>query len=307
MIKYILKRLSVAIPTIFVLIIISFLLMHSAPGGPFTSERPLPEEVLKNINAKYGLDKPMHLQMFNYVWGIVTNFDFGPSFRYKDRTVNDIIAQGFPVTFKYGSWAFIIAVLSGISLGVIAAIRQNTILDYFAVGFSISAQVLPNFVMAPILVLIFTLYLGWLPGGGWEGGQIQFVIMPVIALATSYIASIARLTRSSMLEVLNSDFIRTAKAKGLPQYKIIFFHALKPSLLPVISYLGPAFVGMITGSVVIDMYFSTGGIGLHFVRGALNRDYSTIMGITILVGCLTITFNLLVDILYAWIDPKIRY
>ena len=307
MLKYILKRVSVAIPTILILIAISFLLMHSAPGGPFTSERPLPDEVLKNIEAKYGLDQPMYLQMINYVWGVVTHFDFGPSFRYRDRTVNDIIAQGFPVTLKYGSWAFIIAVLSGITLGVIAAIRQNTFIDYFAVGFSITAQVLPNFVMAPILVLIFTLYLGWLPGGGWEGGQIQFIIMPVIALSTSYIASIARLTRSSMLEVLNSNFIRTAKAKGLPQYKIIFFHALKPSLLPVISYLGPAFVGMITGSVVIDMYFSTGGIGLHFVRGALNRDYSTIMGITILVGSLTITFNLIVDILYAWIDPKIRY
>jgi len=307
MLKYILKRVSVAIPTILILIIISFLLMYSAPGGPFTSERPLPEEVLKNINAKYGLDQPMYLQMINYVWGVVTDFDFGPSFRYRDRTVNDIIAQGFPVTLKYGSWAFVIAVLSGITLGVIAAIRQNTFIDYFAVGFSISAQVLPNFVMAPILVLIFTLYLGWLPGGGWEGGQIQFVIMPVIALSTSYIASIARLTRSSMLEVLNSNFIRTAKAKGLPQYKIIFFHALKPSLLPVISYLGPAFVGMITGSVIIDMFFSTGGIGLHFVRGALNRDYSTIMGITILVGMLTITFNLIVDILYAWIDPKIRF
>ena len=307
MLKYILKRVSVAIPTILILIAISFLLMHSAPGGPFTSERPLPDEVLKNIEAKYGLDQPMYLQMINYVWGVVTHFDFGPSFRYRDRTVNDIIAQGFPVTLKYGSWAFIIAVLSGITLGVIAAIRQNTFIDYFAVGFSISAQVLPNFVMAPILVLIFTLYLGWLPGGGWEGGQIQFIIMPVIALSTSYIASIARLTRSSMLEVLNSNFIRTAKAKGLPQYKIIIFHALKPSLLPVISYLGPAFVGMITGSVVIDMYFSTGGIGLHFVRGALNRDYSTIMGITILVGSLTITFNLIVDILYAWIDPKIRY
>ena len=146
-----------------------------------------------------------------------------------------------------------------------------------------------------------------LPGGGWEGGKIQFVIMPVIALSTSYLASIARLTRSSMLEVLNSNFIRTAKAKGLPQYKIILSHALKPTLLPVISYLGPAFVGMITGSVVVDMYFSTGGIGLHFVNGALNRDYSTIMGITILVGCLTVTFNLFVDILYAWIDPKIRY
>ena len=155
MLKYILKRVSVAIPTILILIIISFLLMYSAPGGPFTSERPLPEEVLKNINAKYGLDQPMYLQMINYVWGVVTDFDFGPSFRYRDRTVNDIIAQGFPVTLKYGSWAFVIAVLSGITLGVIAAIRQNTFIDYFAVGFSISAQVLPNFVMAPILVLIF--------------------------------------------------------------------------------------------------------------------------------------------------------
>ena len=307
MVKFVLKRLGVAIPTILILIIISFLLMYSAPGGPFTSEKPLPEQVLKNINEKYGLDQPMYKQMFNYVWGIVTNFDFGPSFRYKDRSVNDIIAQGFPVTLKYGSWSFLFAVFIGISLGVIAAIRQNTFLDYFSVGFSITAQVLPNFVMAPILVLIFTLYLGWLPGGGWEGGKTEFVIMPVIALSTSYLASIARLTRSSMLEVLNSNFIRTAKAKGLPQYKIILSHALKPTLLPVISYLGPAFVGMITGSVVVDMYFSTGGIGLHFVNGALNRDYSTIMGITILVGCLTVTFNLLVDILYAWIDPKIRY
>ena len=281
--------------------------MHSAPGGPFTSEKPLPEQVLKNINAKYGLDQPMYVQMYKYVTGIIFNFDFGPSFRYKDRSVNDLIAQGFPVTLKYGSWSFLIAVIFGVSLGVIAAVRQNSYLDYLSVGFSISAQVLPNFVMAPILVLIFTLWLGWLPGGGWEGGKIQFVIMPVIALSTSYMASIARLTRSSMLEVLNSNFIRTARAKGIPKYKIIFSHALKPTLLPVISYLGPAFVGMITGSVVIDMYFSTGGIGLHFVNGALNRDYSTIMGITILVGCLTITFNLLVDILYAWIDPKIRY
>ena len=307
MFKFILNRLGIAIPTILILIVISFILMHNAPGGPFTSEKPLPEQVLKNINEKYGLDQPMYIQMYRYVQGIVINFDFGPSFRYKDRSVNDIIAQGFPVTLKYGSWSFLFAVTIGIALGIIAAIRQNSIFDYLSVGFSISAQVLPNFVMAPILVLIFTLYLGWLPGGGWEGGKIQFVIMPVIALSTSYLASIARLTRSSMLEVLNSNFIRTAKAKGLPKYKIILFHALKPTLLPVISYLGPAFVGMITGSVVIDMFFSTGGIGLHFVNGALNRDYSTIMGITILVGCLTITFNLLVDILYAWIDPKIRY
>ncbi len=307
MFKFILKRLGVAIPTLLLLIVFSFILMHSAPGGPFTSERPLPPQVLANIEAKYGLDQPLYAQIENYVWGIVTQFDFGPSFRYKDRSVNDIINQGFPVTLTYGSWAFLFAVLFGVSLGVIAAIRHNTWVDYIAVGTSVGAQVLPNFVMAPILVLIFTVLLGWLPGGGWEGGKWQFVIMPVIALSTSFLASIARITRSSMLEVLHSDFIRTARAKGLPSSKIILRHALKPTLLPVISYLGPAFVGMITGSVVIDSFFSTGGIGLHFVNGALNRDYATIMGITILMGVLTVSFNLLVDILYAWIDPRIRY
>ena len=192
-------------------------------------------------------------------------------------------------------------------MGAIAAIRQNTWIDYFAVGVSIGAQVLPNFVMAPLLVITFTLWLGWLPGGGWNGGSIEYLIMPVIALSTSYMASIARITRSSMLEVLNSNFIRTAKAKGLPSSTILLRHALKPALLPVISYLGPAFVGLITGSVVIDIYFSTGGMGYFFVNSATNRDYSVMMGITILVGLLTIMFSLVVDMLYAWIDPKIRY
>ena len=245
--------------------------------------------------------------MVNYIWGIVAHFDFGPSFIYKDRDVNEIIAQGFPVTLQYGAIAFVFAVVIGVALGVIAAIRQNSWIDYFAVGLSIGAQVLPNFVMAPILVLVFTLWLGWLPGGGWEGGQWQFVVMPVIALATSYMASIARIMRSSMLEVLTSNHVRTARAKGLPEHKVILRHALKPALVPVISYLGPAFVAMITGSVVVDMYFSTGGIGKAFVDSALNRDYAVMMGITLLVGFLTILFNLLVDILYAWIDPKIRY
>ena len=193
------------------------------------------------------------------------------------------------------------------ALGVAAAVRHNSWLDYLAVGISIGAQVLPNFVMAPILLLVFTLWLGWLPGGGWNGGQWQYVVMPVIALSTSYMASIARITRSSMLEVLNSGFIRTARAKGLPMRRIIWRHALKPTLLPVLSFLGPAFVAMITGSVVVDVYFSTGGIGQFFVNSAFNRDYSVIMGITILVGALTILFNLLVDVAYAWIDPKIRY
>ncbi|WP_134681334.1 oligopeptide ABC transporter permease OppB [Paracoccus ravus] len=305
MFGYILRRLAVAIPTLLLLIVLSFLLMHAAPGGPFTQERALPPQIVANLNAKYGLDDPLWRQIVNYVWGIVAHFDFGPSFVYPDRSVNQIIAAGFPVTLTYGAISFIAAVIVGVSLGVAAAIRQNSWIDYLAVGTSIGAQVLPNFVMAPILVLVFTLWLGWLPGGGW-GGPIYW-IMPVVALSTSFMASIARITRSSMLEVLGSNHIRTARAKGLPESKVILRHALKPALLPVISYLGPAFVTMITGSVVVDMYFSTGGIGRSFVDSALNRDYAVMMGITILVGALTILFSLVVDVLYAWIDPKIRY
>ncbi|MEJ6403364.1 oligopeptide ABC transporter permease OppB [Yoonia sp. 2307UL14-13] len=307
MLNFLIRRLAVAIPTLLVLVVISFILMYAAPGGPFNSERPLPPEVLRNIEAKYGLDQPFWAQIVNYVWGVVTQFDFGPSFQYKDRSVNDIIAQGFPVTLTYGFWSFVVAVSVGVSLGIAAAIKQNSWLDYLAVGISVGAQVLPNFVMAPILVLTFTLWLGWLPGGGWNGGQWENMVMPVIALSTSYMASIARITRSSMLEVLNTNFVRTARAKGLPNRTVIWRHAMKPTMLPVLSYLGPAFVGMITGSVIIDQFFSTGGIGQFFVNSAFNRDYAVIMGITILVGALTITFNLVVDVLYAWLDPKIRY
>ncbi|WP_116133402.1 oligopeptide ABC transporter permease OppB [Tropicimonas sp. IMCC34043] len=307
MLTFIIKRLAVAIPTLLILVIFSYLIMYAAPGGPFDSERQLPPQVMANLMAKYGLDQPLIVQIARYVWNVVVHFDFGPSFIYKDQTVNDIIRQGFPVTLTYGFWSFVVATSVGMSLGILAAIYHNSWLDYLAVGISVGAQVLPNFVMAPILVLTFTLWLGWLPGGGWQGGQWQYVIMPVIALSTSFMASISRLTRSSMLEVLNANYIRTARAKGLPMRRVIFRHALKPALLPVISYLGPAFVGMITGSVVIDIYFSTGGIGIFFVNSAINRDYSVIMGITILTGALTVLFNLVVDILYAWIDPKIRY
>jgi oligopeptide transport system permease protein len=307
MLNYILRRLLIAIPTLLILIVICFFLMYAAPGGPFTSERPLPPQVLANIQAKYGLDQPILVQMWNYLVSILTQFDFGPSFIYKDRDVNDIIAQGFPVTLTYGTISFVIATLVGVSLGVLAALKHNTALDYIAVGATFSAQALPNFVMAPILVIIFTWQLGWLPGGGWNGGQWQYVVMPVIALSTSYMASIARITRSSMLETLHSNFIRTAKAKGLPTRTIIWRHAMKPAMMPVVSYLGPAFVAMITGSVVIDMYFSTGGVGQSFVNSALNRDYAVMLGVTILYGTLTILFNLLTDVVYAWLDPKIRY
>lgn len=307
MIKFIIRRLAIAIPTILLIIIISFLLMHSAPGGPFSADRSLPPEVLANIEQKYGMDKPLYKQLIVYVKGIVLEFDFGPSFKYKNQSVNDLIKSGFPVTLVYGFWAFVCATLIGISLGIVAALKQNSWLDYLATGSAILFSVLPNFVMAPLLVLLFSVYLNWLPGGGWEGGKIQFVILPVIALATSYLASIARIMRSSLLEVLNASFILSAKAKGLPTFHILLHHALKPALLPVLTSLGLTFVGMITGSVVIDQYFSTGGIGQHFVNAALSRDYSVIMGVTILVGTLTIFFNLLVEVLYAWIDPRIRY
>jgi oligopeptide transport system permease protein len=307
MTAFILKRLLVAIPVLLVLVVLTFVLMYAAPGSPFASERGVPPAVLANLEREYGLDRSFFEQIATYVWNIVSAFDFGPSFQYRDQDVNDLIAQGFPVTLTYGFWSFIVAIAVGAPLGILAAIRHNSGLDYAAVGISVGAQVLPNFVLAPILVLVFTVWLGWLPGGGWQGGQIEYVILPVIALSTSFMASIARIARASMLEVMTSNFIRTARAKGLPERVVVLRHALKPALLPVISYLGPAFVGMITGSVVIDIYFSTGGIGQFFVASALNRDYGVMMGITVLLGALTIFFNLLVDILYAWIDPKIRY
>ena len=307
MLSYLFRRLGIAIPTLLVLIVVSYVLMYAAPGGPFDTERALPPEVMANLERKYGLDAPLVVQIWRYLVSIVAHFDFGPSFRYTDQSVNDIIRQGFPVTLTYGGWSFLVAVLVGVSLGIAAAVYHNSWLDYLAVGVSIGAQVLPNFVMAPILTLVFTLWLGWLPGGGWQGGQWPFLVMPVIALSTSFMASIARITRSSMLEVLNADFIRTARAKGLSRRRIVFGHALKPTMLPVLSYLGPAFVGMITGSVVIDVFFATGGIGQFFVNSALNRDYPVIMGVTILAGALTVLFNLVVDLLYAWIDPRIRY
>ncbi len=307
MFSYIARRLLVAIPTLLILIVLSAVLMHAAPGGPFNSERKLSPEVIANLTAKYGLDQPLWYQIWAYIRDLVLHFDFGPSFKYKDRTVNDIIAQGFPVTLKYGFWSFVIATVLGIAAGVVAAINHNKATDYLVLTIAIIGAVLPGYVLAPIMVLFFTLYLGWLPGGGWEDGEWRYLVMPVLALSTGYIASIARLMRSSMLETLNSNFVRTARAKGLPEWKVITGHVMKPALLPILSYLGPVFVGMVTGSVVIDMYFSTGGIGKSFVDSALNRDYSVMLGITLLVGALTILFNLIVDVLYAFIDPKIRY
>ena len=306
MFTFISKRILEAIPTLLILITVSFFLMHSAPGSPFSSERTLPPEVLANINAKYHLDEPVINQYFYYLGGLLQG-DLGPSFRYKDFTINELIAQSFPVSAEIGIWSFLIALIIGVGCGIVAALRQNLWLDYSVMGFANLGIVLPNFVLAPLCILFFSIYNHWLPPGGWNGGAWPYLVMPVIAMSTSYIAQIARITRGSMIETMHSNFIRTARAKGLPKYRIILQHALRPAMLPVISYLGPAFVGIVTGSVIVDVYFGTGGIGQHFINGALNRDYSMVMGVTILVGTLTIIFNAIVDVLYAVIDPKIRY
>ncbi|MCR8914857.1 oligopeptide ABC transporter permease OppB [Marinobacter panjinensis] len=306
MFSFIIRRLLVAVPTVLALITVSFVLMHAAPGGPFTNERNVPEAVMENIEAKYNLDKPLWQQYFIYV-GNVAQGDLGPSFRYKDFTVNELIESSFPRSAYIGAWSFLFVVVFGVGLGVLAALKQNRWPDYTVMTAAMTGVVFPNFVMAPLLVLLFAVTLRWLPAGGWEGGQVEYIVMPIIAMATSYIAQVARITRSSMIETLRSPFIRTARAKGIPRHKIVLRHALKPALIPVVSYLGPAFVGIITGSVIIDQVFSTGGIGQHFVNGAINRDYSLILGITILVGILTIVFNAVVDILYTWLDPRVRY
>ena len=307
MLGYTIRRLLVAVPTILLLVTACFFLMHAAPGGPFTSERPIPPAVLANIEARYGLDQPLWKQLWDYVTNIVLHFDFGPSFKFKDRDVNDVIAHGFPISLTYGFLSFLVASVIGVALGVAAAIRHNSWIDYIAVGLGVAAQALPNFVMGPILILVFTLWLGLLPGGGWNGGQWPYLIMPVIALSTSYMGSIARLTRSSMLEVLNSNFIRTARAKGLSERAIIWRHAMKPTVLPVVSYLGPVFVYVLTGSVFVDIYFSTGGLGQAYVNSALSRDYAILLGITILYGSLTVVVSLISDLASVWLDPQIRY
>lgn len=306
MLNYTLRRLLALIPTVLILIIFCFYLMRLAPGGPFTSEKPLPDAVMKNVLERYGMDEPLHVQLWTYIKNIVLHFDFGPSFSQKDRTVNDVISHGFPVTLTYGFWSAVFVLCCGIPLGVIAALRHNSFWDYTMTGLAIFSQIFPNFVLAPMMVLCFTLWWGLLPGGGWNGGQWTYIIMPAVALGTSYMAGVARLTRGSLLEVMNAPYIRTARAKGLPERTVLFRHALKPALLPTITYMGPVFVYMITGSVFIDVFFSTGGIGQDFIDGAYSRDYSMLLGLAILYSLLTFSLNLILDLIFAWIDPKVR-
>jgi oligopeptide transport system permease protein len=306
LLAYSFRRLLTAIPTLLLLISFAFFMIRAAPGGPFDSERQLSPEIEANLRAAYHLDEPLYQQLGRYLWGIV-HFDFGPSFQYRDFSVTELIVTGFPVSLKLGGSAILVALLIGVAAGCLAAMKQNTATDHGVMTLSMTGISIPNFVMAPLLVLVFAIYLRWLPAGGLGAGSIRNMVLPVISLALPQIAYLARLTRGSMIEVLRSNFVRTAKAQGLSASQIILRHALKPALLPVVSYLGPATAHVITGSVVIEQIFSVPGLGRYFVTGALNRDYTLVMGVVVFYGALIIAFNFLVDLAYAWLDPKVKY
>ena len=306
MLNYFVRRILGVIPTLFVLMALAFFLIRLAPGGPFDSEKVLLPEIEANLRAAYHLDEPLYQQFARYLGNLLRG-DFGPSFQYRDLTVTELIMTGFPISLRLGAGAMVFAVIFGVLAGSVAALWQNSRTDYFVMAVSMTGISIPSFVMAPLLVLVFAVYLGWLPAGGLGGGSLRNMVLPVVALALPQIAYIARLTRGSLIEILRSNFIRTAKAQGLPMGKILLVHALKPALLPVVSYLGPATAAIITGSVVIEQIFGIPGLGRFFVQGALNRDYTLVMGIVVFYGVLIVVFNFLVDLAYAWLDPKVRY
>jgi oligopeptide transport system permease protein len=302
--SYAARRLASAVPTILVVITIAFFMIRLAPGGPFDQERQVPPEVAANLERAYHLDEPLTAQFVRYLGNILTG-DFGPSFRYRDFSVSELLADGFPISMQLGASAMVLAVAIGFAAGSLAALRRNTFSDMAVMGAAMTGIAVPNFVVAPIMTLVLGVWFALLPVGGWGG--INHAILPVLALALPQIATIARLTRGSMLEVLRADFIRTARAKGLSERATITGHAVRAAALPVLSYLGPATAGIITGSVVIEQIFGIPGIGRYFVQGALNRDYTLVMGVVIFYAVLIILLNLIVDLMYPLFDPRVRH
>jgi oligopeptide transport system permease protein len=304
MLRFIASRLLQAIPVLLVVISVTFLLIHSAPGGPFSDEKAVPPEVARALEAQYNLDQPLWQQYVSYLSNVVRG-DFGPSFKYSGRTVNELIAAGLPVTAELALYAMLVALFIGISAGVFAAIRPNTLQDYIPMSAAMLGICMPSFLLGPILILVFGIQLEWLPISGW-GDIPGDKILPAITLGTGYAAYIARLSRGGMLEVLSQDYIRTARAKGLSERLIIFKHALRGGLIPVIAFLGPAFAGLLGGSFVVETIFQIPGLGRFYVTSAFNRDYTMILGMTIFFAGLIIVFNLLSDLLALWLNPKLR-
>lgn len=307
MLRFIIRRLLITIPTILVVITITWGLIKLAPGNFYSGEKRLPPAIEKNIREKYGLDKPWYQQYGKTMWNIVRHFDFGTSLRFEGQSVNGIIWRSLPVSAAVGILAYLLALVVGITMGSIAALKQNSRWDYSSMALAMLGISIPNFVLGPILVLVFSLSLYWLPPSRWGGFPSWNLVLPVITLSAIYMAYIARLTRAGMLEVLRSDYIRTARAKGLSEKDVVIKHALRGGLMPVVSFTGPALAFLLTGTVVVERIFSLPGLGNYFIQASLNRDEPLIIGIVAFIAITLLFMNLLVDIVYAYLDPRVRY
>jgi len=304
MFEFVVKRILWLIPVIFVVSIITFILMHAVPGGPFDVEKALPQAIIDNLNAKYHLDDPLWKQYVDYMYGFI-RFDLGPSISYRSRTVNDILAQQWPVTAMLGLASFAIALFGGVPLGLISAMKQNSLVDYTSMGVSMLGLSIPNMALGPLLIWLFALKLRWFPVATW--GSPIHVVLPAITLGTAYMASFARLTRASMLQVIREDYIQTAYAKGVRHTMVMLKHALRNALIPVSTIAGPSFAGIMTGSMIVERIFAIPGIGKYYVTSVGNRDYPVIMATTLVFALAVVFMNMLVDISYGILDPRIRY
>jgi oligopeptide transport system permease protein len=307
MLRFIIRRLLITIPTILVVITIAWGLIKLAPGNFYSGEKRLPPAIEKNIREKYGLDKPWYQQYGKTMWNIVRHLDFGTSLRFEGQSVNTIIRRSLPVSAAVGILAYLLALAVGITIGSIAALKQNSRWDYASMALAMLGISIPNFVLGPILVLVFSLTLYWLPPSRWVGFPSKNLILPVLTLSALYMAYIARLTRAGMLEVLRSDYIRTARAKGLSEKDVVIKHALRGGLMPVVSFTGPTLAFLLTGTVVVERIFSLPGLGNYFIQASLNRDEPLIIGIVAFIAITLLFMNLLVDIVYAYLDPRVRY
>ena len=305
MFRFIARRLLVAAPTLLAVVTLAFFMMRAAPGGPFDTDRRLSPQIEANVLAKYGMNRPLGVQYLNYLAGVARG-DLGPSLKYQDKSVLEILEENYPVSLELGLSAIALAGVVGVSLGVLAAMRQNRAADHAVMTLAVLGVCIPTFVTAPLMVLAFASRLGWLPGAGWNGGALANMAMPVAVLALPQIAIISRLTRAGMVEALRANYVRTARAKGLPESRIVVRHALRAAILPLVSYLGPACAGLITGSLVVEKIFNLPGLGKFFVLSALQRDYTVVMGMVIVYAALILLLNLASDLIHAALDPRVR-
>jgi oligopeptide transport system permease protein len=306
MLAFAMRRIATLIPTLFVIVTLSFIVIRLAPGSPFDEEQALAPEIRANLERAYGLDAPLLVQYGRYLKGLADG-DFGPSFKFRDFSVGELIAQGLPISLTLGLSAVLLAVLIGIPLGTLAALRQNRAADFGIRGIAVLGIALPGFVIGPLFALVFGLYLQWLPVAGWEGGDPRYLVLPILTLALPVTAYVTRITRASFLDVMRANHVRAARAKGIGEFRVIWRHSLRPALMPVVSYLGPAIAAVMTGSLVVETLFALPGTGRYLVQGAINRDYALVMGMIVVYGSFTLLCNLIADLVYSWLDPRVRH